>query len=168
MFRKIVLVFVVALGLTACGKKEVKKLEIPNEKDTSDLQKKDEKELHRGIVIYKVVSEDEVIIKKEVSCDDWDKDTLWSVLKKENIVENETEVLSLKQVDTTLYLDVNEAFGNQLRTQGASGERALLTCVVNTYLQTYECEKIKITEEGQSLCSGHAEYDDYLKMMEYN
>ena len=35
-------------------------------------------------------------------------------------------------------------------------------CVVNTYLDDYKCSSIKITEEGQTLCSGHREYTEYL------
>ena len=38
--------------------------------------------------------------------------------------------------------------------------------VVNTFLDAYGCEKIKITVEGNTLESGHAEYPRYMNRFE--
>ena len=61
---------------------------------------------------------------------------------------------------------MNEGFGNQLRSYGTSGETMLIQSVVNTFLDTYGCEKIKITENGETLYSGHMEYTEYMEKYE--
>ena len=78
------------------------------------------------------------------------------------MVDEDTKVNSIEQVGKALSLDVNEAFGVQLRSYGTTGETILIQSVVNTFLDAYGCEKIKITENGATLCSGHMEYGEYM------
>ena len=63
-------------------------------------------------------------------------------------------------------LDVDEKFGEQLRSLGTAGEEELMHCVVNSFLDTFSCEKVRITENGDVLVSGHKEYGDYISRME--
>lgn len=95
-----------------------------------------------------------------------DAKEIWQQLVDAGTVDEKSQVLSLKQNEDRLELDVNTAFGEQLRSYGTAGEYELMKQVVNTYLDAYECEEIKITEEGGVLYSGHAEYDGYQKRYE--
>ena len=72
---------------------------------------------------------------------------LWGLLKETGIIPEDSEVISLKGDGEKLLLDVDSVFGEQLRSQGTAGEREILGCVVNTFLEAYGCEEIKITEE---------------------
>ena len=98
----------------------------------------------------------------EVQCKEVNENILWNLLKQKNVVSEESCVNSIKVSENKIDLDVNEAFGNQLRSYGTAGEDVLMESVVNTFLDAYECEKIKITENGSTLYSGHTEYADYL------
>lgn len=62
-----------------------------------------------------------------------------------------------------LQLDVNRSFGEWLRSFGTAGEQEIMSCVVNTYLDAYGAQSIKITEEGQILNSGHMSYEEYME-----
>lgn len=90
----------------------------------------------------------------------------WQQLVDAGTVNDKSQVLSLEHTGDRLELDVNAAFGEQLRSYGTAGEYELMKQVVNTYLDAYECDEIKITEEGGVLYSGHAEYDGYQKRYE--
>lgn len=59
-------------------------------------------------------------------------------------------------------LDVGGTFGNYIRTMGATEEQEVLKCIVNTFLDSYSCEKIKITENGQPLETSSAVLDGYM------
>ena len=62
----------------------------------------------------------------------------------------------------TIDIDVNQEFGNYIRSMGTTGESQIIECVTKSYLETYDCEKIKITEEGQVLQTGHAILEGYI------
>ena len=53
---------------------------------------------------------------------------------------------------------------NQLIEKGilTEGKDEILTCIVNSYLDTYNCEKLKLTENGQALDTGDTELDGYM------
>ena len=44
----------------------------------------------------------------------------------------------------------------------STGKDEILTCIVNSYLDTYNCEKLKLTENGQALDTGDTELDGYM------
>ena len=96
---------------------------------------------------------EEVVINEKMT-----EELLWNLWKDKNIIKKECEINSFTQEGTLLKMDVNEAFGMQLRLLGTSGESVLLNSVVNTYLDAYQCEKISITENGGILYSEHAAY----------
>lgn len=77
-----------------------------------------------------------------------------------------SSVLAFEEKGNRLELDVDVAFGDWLRSFGTTGEREIISCVVNTYLDAYKAEEIKLTEEGQVLCTGHTEYAEYLRKFE--
>ena len=60
-------------------------------------------------------------------------------------------------------LDLSKSFGDKLRSVGTSGENSMISVIVNTYLDAFECEQIKISEEGGLLSSSHRDYDKYME-----
>lgn len=166
-----------ALGITACsgGKapdsgtvNEQKTPEQPKE-DVKQDDSEDEKEPENTKVtvkIYAINQESGEIDSETKEASELSEKIIWNLLKESGVLEEKTEALSLKKEGTKLNLDVNEAFGEQLRSYGTAGEQEILTCVVNSFLDSYECKQIKITEEGSVLVSGHAEYADYIEKFE--
>ena len=51
---------------------------------------------------------------------------------------------------------------------GTTGEIQIIGCIINTYLETYDCDGIKLTEEGKVLQTSHgANYDGYSGIMSF-
>lgn len=136
---------------------EEKKDDIDNEEDnvTEDTKK-------ISVNVYKFNPDDEIFVVETKECDELSEQNIWSLLKETTSVPVDSNVKSLKVNGDKLELDVDSVYGEKLRSYGISGEDALMGCVVNTYLDAYKCSSIKITEEGQTSCSGHREYTEYL------
>ena len=65
-------------------------------------------------------------------------------------------------------LDFNAATGEYIRSMGTTGEIQIIGCIINTYLETYDCDGIKLTEEGKVLQTSHgANYDGYSGIMSF-
>lgn len=136
---------------------EDKKDDIDNEEDnvTEDTKK-------ISVNVYRFNPDDETFVVETKECDELSEQNIWSLLKETTSIPADSNVNSFKMNGDQLELDVDHAFGEKLRSYGTSGEDALMGCVVNTYLDAYKCSSIKITEDGQTLCSGHREYTEYL------
>lgn len=162
MKKKLLVVFftVFLFGITACS--EEKK---PVQEPVADEQLEEKKE-PINVAIYKVDGDTGEIVTESKELESLTEKEVWTLLKEAGSVGEGTEVLSLKKEGTRLDLDLNKAFGDQLRSYGTTGEQEILTCVVNTFLDAYKCDEIKITEEGEHLLSGHAEYEDYFQKFE--
>lgn len=105
------------------------------------------------------------LISKSVEVEKIDAQIIWKELQQIGVAAEGTGVLGV-EIDgdgQSMTLDLNEVFGNQIRGMGTTGENETLNSIVNTYLEAYQCQKIKITEEGGILTSGHKEYGDYLE-----
>ena len=68
------------------------------------------------------------------------------------------QLLSFKVNEEThlIDLDFNAATGEYIRSMGTTGEIQIIGCIINTYLETYDCDGIKLTEEGK-FCKHHME-----------
>ncbi len=161
----------VLLTLMGCTKeKETNKVQQENEvvQDENEVEKEPEEENTKKVMvnIYKINPDNEERIVEVKECEELNEKVLWKFLKEVKVVPKESFVLSLEINGSRLELDVDNAFGEWLRSLGTTGEQEIISCVVNTYLDAYKAEQIKITEVGQVLCSGHAEYAEYLKKFE--
>ena len=130
------------------------------EEDTPDADKEP--------VIVKLYGLDENaenLVTDDVEFESLDEQMIWKALQDSGRISAESTLLKFSKDDTTgtLYMDVDHNFGDRLRSFGTSGENNMMISVVDTYLDAYECERLKITEEGDDLVSGHAEYTGYLK-----
>ena len=136
----------ILLALEGCEKKEDIKTEVVN--------------------IYKLNPDNGVYITEAKECQTLNETVLWELLKENEIVPTDSEILSFQVSGDKLELDTDTVFGDWLRSFGTAGEREIVGCIVNTYLDAYKAEEIKITEEGQTLTTGHAEYAEYLRKFE--
>ena len=80
------------------------------------------------------------------------------------------ELLSFEvnQEKRRIDLDFNTALGDRIRSFGTTGETEILGCLINTYLDAYECDEIRLTEESAPLeTSSGADFDGYSGRIEF-
>lgn len=118
------------------------------------------------ITVYYPDEMAENVLTEVVECDELTVEAVWNLLKEKEIISEECEINAFWQDNVGIDLDVNEAFGTQLRSYGTTGEKMMLHCVVNTFLDAFQSEQMKITENEEILCSGHMEYEDYFTKYE--
>lgn len=91
-------------------------------------------------------------------------------ISSKSVLSSDVRVLKCEEqtVDGVKSLDVdfNEAFGAYVCSMGTTGEYYTIGSIVNTFLDVYGCEKVKITVEGNTLETGHAEYPGYMNRFE--
>ena len=185
--RVISLLLLLTLSLTACVtansvESENRQEEAANQDKKEETEKETEKETQKEtepdteeeknvaekvkITVYYPDEMAEKVLQEVVECDELTEEAVWNLLKKKEIISEECKINAFSQENESAELDVNEAFGTQLRSYGTAGEKMMIHCVVNTFLDAFQCEQIKITENGEILCSGHMEYEDYLTKFE--
>lgn len=95
---------------------------------------------------------------------------LLNELVSRGVVTGDIQIVSCKEVmedeEKALDLDLSKSFETYLNSMGTAGERITVQSICNTYLKAFGCEKIRLTVEGQSLATGHAEYPGYLGFFE--
>ena len=96
--------------------------------------------------------------------DSLNEEKIWSLLQEKSVITPECGMNSFKvnEEEKTIDLDVDEGFGNYIRSMGTTGETEVLACVVNTYLDSFQCEKIKITEAGRTFETSGAVLAGYM------
>lgn len=107
---------------------------------------------------------------EESEVDEVTPEILIEKLAEKGMIDSEVEVLNCKQYtvedEKVIDLDLSEDFSVMLRNYGTAGESMIIHSVVNTFLKTYDCQKICITVEGGVLETGHAEYSGYMTLFE--
>lgn len=94
---------------------------------------------------------------------------IWTQLQNTGSIAKECELLgfTLNESEKKIDLDFNKATGDRIRSMGTTGETEILACIINTYLDAYDCEEIKLTEEGDTLETGSgANFDSYSSKIE--
>lgn len=179
MKKKIIsLLLLISLSLTACvninyTETNTTQEEVKAENVEENVESKQEDAAQTTIeqqndinVYYPDEMAESAIVEVISTYDELTEELLWDLLKEKSVIIEECQINSFVQNGTSLELDVNEAFGIQLRSYGTAGEKMMIHCVVNTFLDAFQGEEIKITENGEILCSGHIEYDGYLTKYE--
>lgn len=82
-----------------------------------------------------------------------------------DVAEN-SFTMSTVEGKASIELDLNSAFATYVSNMGTTGEYYTVGSLVNTFLDAYECEQIRITVDGNALSTGHAEYPGYLSRFE--
>ena len=170
----IVLSCMIIIGTAGCTvkqsedtnrKEETANIEEQQKSETpAEADKKDETQQNKiSVNLYKINEADGSMISETKKCDTLDETSLWQLLQEYSLVKPDSNIISLEQNGDQLCIDVDRNFGDQLRGLGTTGENELIGCVVNTYLDAYNCSEIMITEEGNTLVSSHKEYAGYMK-----
>ncbi len=104
---------------------------------------------------------------EEVSMGSFSEENVLNALVDKGVVTADIKILSLKVTTVdgkdTLEIDFNNAFASYISSMGSTGEYYSMGSVCNTFLDAYDCDQIKITVEGGTLETGHAEYPGYMK-----
>lgn len=188
----IMLLCVISIDITGCskdGKKHTDELKIEEQQkdkdepeeleiDISDQEEGDSSQTGqdlvtdsaqtRNITLYYVDDRTaEVTGKSVVIQDEYD---IWEALQENGILTEDCELLSLQvnETEKKMDLDFNSATGDRIRSMGTTGEIQIIGCIINTYLEAYDCDGIRLTEEGQVLETSHAaNFDGYSGKMTF-
>ena len=152
---------------TADSDKKEEKEEIVKNNEKGDVEESEdtEEDTQKSTVIrIYYVNDNEEITCEERECEELDPDMIWNALIEKGILKERCgkNDFSVNAEAKTIDLDVNTGFGDYLRSMGTTGEDEILTCVNRSYLESYQCEKIRITENGQALDTGHTVLDGYM------
>ncbi len=143
---------------------EEKEVEVEKEEEIVEEKNEAVAVAVANMKIYYVDLDTGEIVSKDIETDDVTPEVVWEQLKKEGVIKEECGLNSFSFNDTekTMDMDVDEAFGNYIRSMGTTGEDILITCITRSYLETYGYEGIKITEDNKVLETGHAVLDGYI------
>lgn len=139
-----------------------------SDKKTEDTDSNEDK----SVEIQLYVSNDDAteFVSEGVKIDELTPENIVNALVQKSALSSDIQVLKCEEqtVDRvkSLNVDFNEAFGSYVGSMGTTGEYYTIGSVVNTFLDAYGCEQIKITVEGNALESGHAEYLGYMNRFE--
>lgn len=137
--------------------------EVQEEESVDDMQTPSEDiEEQREIMVYYVDDQTAEVTGRIVEITN--ESDIWSALQESGILTEECELLSfaVNEDEKKIDLDFNGATGERIRSMGTTGETQIIGCIVNTYLEAYGCDGIRLTEEGQVLQTSHgADYDGY-------
>lgn len=109
----------------------------------------------RSVTIYYVDDLSAVVMGKKT--DVTDEYDIWNALKSYGILTEDCELqkMDLNEADRTMTLDFNEATANRINSMGTTGETEIAGCIINTYLEAYDCTGIRLTVDGQGFVSSH-------------
>ncbi len=139
-----------------------------DKKDSHEVEITETAPAAQIVTIYYVDDQTGGITEKNVEIqDEYD---IWNALKERGILTEDCQLLNLKvDVDEKkLDLDFNSETGDRIRSTGTTGETEIIGCIINTYLEAYECEEIRLTQEGMAFVTSHgADFDGYSGKMEF-
>ena len=92
--------------------------------------------------------------------------TLIGALARAGVLDSGVSANSMENISGGMVLDLNTAFQTQLTDAGAEGELALLGCVVNSFLKTFDGQGILLTVNHETLMGATEPFDYYLPMIQ--
>ena len=140
---------------------------LDKKEDAEDFNKKEDENSREARVYYVDDITGEIMGKTITVKTEYD---IWKALQGNGILTEGCQLLSFKVNEEThlIDLDFNAATGEYIRSMGTTGEIQIIGCIINTYLETYDCDGIKLTEEGKVLQTSHgANYDGYSGIMSF-
>ena len=159
MKKGLILILSLLLAFTTAGCKPEVKPEVKPEKEVR----------HVNLYLPDENYIELVPVEVEIRLGEMDliEEKIWDALAEHELFTYDCVLQSMvKTDDGKLELDVNSEFGDYVRNMGSTGEYLIIGGIVNTYIDAFDCKAVKITEEGDILQTGHAEYDGYLEKFE--
>lgn len=171
-----VLVLIVS-GIGGCVKQEAKeendKAESIDEgiaDSANEITKQQEENWENQVKIYFSNEDASGFETEDVVMEEISADKVWENLVEKGVVPLDVKILSCKETkqegEKALELDLSEKFSTYLNGLGASGEYITVGSICNTFLDAFDSATIRITVEGKSLETGHAEYPGYMSKYE--
>lgn len=141
-----------------------KESEMTSKESSSSEPKEVTPKKTRKVTIYFVDDASAEIIGEEFEVEN--KYDIWNTLKEQGVLRKDCKLLNmtLNKEDKRIDLDFNKATGDYIRSMGTTGETQIIACIVNTYLEAYECKEIKLTEEGNVFQTAHgSDFEGYTE-----
>lgn len=139
-----------------------------SEEQSEDTISKEDKTVE--IKVYVCNDDATAFVAESVKIDELTPENIVNALIEKSVLSSDVQVLKCDKqtVDgvESLEIDFNEAFGAYVCSMGTTGEYYTIGSIVNTFLDAFDCEQIKITIEGNTLETGHAEYPGYMNRFE--
>ena len=134
------------------------------EENDSKAEDSGDHEAQDQILKLYYISDSEEIECAEIRTNLLQTTDIWNGLIGEGVLSSECKMNScnVDQEQKTIDLDVDSGTGSYIRSMGTTGEEQILTCIKKSFLKTYECERFKITENGQPLETGHTVLKGYM------
>lgn len=140
-----------------------------DENEDNNIESEEEQQSEqREVAIYYIDDSTAELTSETVAITD--ENDIWAALQEKGILTDECELLSfdVNEEEKEIDLDFNSALGDRVRSFGTTGETEIIGCLVNTYLDAYDCDGIKLTEEGQAFeTSSGADFDGYTGRIEF-
>ena len=135
--------------------------------EAADKEEQDADAGLRSVTVYYVDDLSGVVVGKTAEIRD--EFGIWDVLKDRGILTDDCELLSINlNGDGTMDLDFDHATAERINSMGTTGETEIIGCIVNTYLEAYDCTGIRLLEEGEDFVSSHgAEFGGYTGRIEF-
>ncbi|MDR1017921.1 MAG: GerMN domain-containing protein [Lachnospiraceae bacterium] len=122
--------------------------------------------------VYFANSDASRLVDQEVTFDRLTPQALIDELAKHNMVSTDLIANSVTTTtnngDKAIILDVSSNFSDFLSERGSTGEWFSMGSVVNTFLDAYDADYIKITVDGNNITGGSADYTGFQKDYENN
>ena len=99
-----------------------------------------------------------------------DENDIWAALQDKGVLTDDCELLGfdVNEEENTVSINFNSALGDRIRSFGTTGETEILGCLVNTYLDAYNCDGAKLLEEGKTFeTSSGANFDGFTGRIEF-
>ena len=122
------------------------------------------------IKVYMSNDDATAFVSESVEIAELTPENIVNALIEKSVLSSDVQVLKCDKQTVegveSLEVDFNEAFGVYVSSKGTTGEYYTIGSIVNTFLDAYGCEKIKITVEGNTLETGHNDYPGYMDRFE--
>ena len=122
------------------------------------------------IKVYMSNDDATAFVSESVEIAELTPENMVNALIEKSVLSSDVQVLKCDKQTVegveSLEVDFNEAFGVYVSSKGTTGEYYTIGSIVNTFLEAYGCEKIKITVEGNTLETGHNDYPGYMDRFE--
>ena len=153
-------------------KKENFKVDEDNQEEETEkpAESPDTTQTSKKVTVYASNENADGFVTKEVEAASVTEEWVIEQLIKNGTLPADVQAVSCKKIDVdgvaSLELDMNSAFQKYVQSMGTAGEYVVVGSVTNTFLSAYDCQQVKITVEGKTLTTGHAEYPGYMTKFE--
>lgn len=157
---KTLIITICILCFMGCGNQELDNKETTAEKENIS-QNKSEKLEKDTYILY--LPDEEYIefttIEKTIASKENLAKLIIESLHDEGVLSENVTLLSFDINDEVIIINLSKDFETLISSQGTTGEYFIIGCIVNSFIDNYNVEKVQILVEGNTFESGHVIYD---------